>query len=133
VDILKMILVLLLLGTWFPCTAHCQLMNGRSAQSLVGQRDANLQAASRSGSGEDCRICDWVTSGGYEQSQTKVVAPEFAAGFVPSFYQAILDEQSLALNTGCETQRSTAPPELAPTFHFTFRMSLPPRAPSLIS
>lgn len=132
-DILKSILVLLLMGTWFPCAAHCQLIKSRAAQSLVEHHDASWQTASTSGNGEDCRICDWVASGGYEQSETKVVAPEFATVVVPSFCQTIHDKQSLALNSCSQTEWSTAPPELAPTFHFAFRTALPPRAPALIS
>lgn len=133
VDLLKSILVLLLMGTWFPCVVHCQLTNSRLAQNPAGCGNASFQTAFYAGSDEDCRICDWVSSGGYEQSETKVVAPEFATVVVPSFCQTILDEQLLALKSGCQTEWSTAPPELASTFHFAFRTALPPRAPSLIS
>lgn len=133
VDILKSFLVLLLLGTWFPCAANCQLMMSRAAQNLVEHHDASFQTAFNAGSDEDCQICDWVATGGCEQSETKVVAPEFATVVVPSFCQTILDEQLLALKSGCQTEWSTAPPELAATYHFAFRTALPPRAPSLIS
>jgi len=131
VRVFKTLLTLLLLANWFACTENCQLKKSRLVQNLAGNGGANFQAVSNNA--DDSRICDWIASGGYKNSESKVVVPEFVMAFLPTFWEATLDEQRLALKADCQTEWSTAPPEFFPTVHFASRAALPARAPSLAS
>ncbi len=129
----KTVLTVLLLANWFACTAHCELKKSQSPQNPAGHGNAHFQGASNSADADDSQICDWVASGGYKNSESNVVVPEFVLAFVPTFWKVALDEQLLTLKAGCQSESSTAPPELVPTVPFASRTALPARAPSIAS
>jgi hypothetical protein len=129
---LRTLLTVLLLANWFACTAHCQL----EKIGFFHEADchgAAIQSDSESNGHDDSRICDWMTSGGLQAADVRVIAPEaLAVVLAPLFANDSCDER-LALNSGGVVAWSVTPPELVHTFQFVLRTALPARAPSLAS
>ena len=130
---LKSLLTLLVLANWFACTAHCQSEKSRLIQNPDGRSSVSLQTASPRGGSENCHICDWVASGGYENAASRIVLPESVTPTPSDFLKAVLDAQLRAQESDGQTEWSTAPPDLTPTVHFASRAALPARAPSIAS
>jgi hypothetical protein len=129
----KTLLTVLLLANWFACTAHCQLEKIRFFHEAGSHPSAGCPSDSESSGHADSRVCDWVTSGGLQAADIRIIAPEaVAAVLAPLFANDACDER-LALNSGGVIEWSVAPPELVHTFQFALRTALPARAPSLAS
>ncbi len=127
------VLTFLLLANWFACIAHCQ-----SELCQIGWRPAHqvqsaFQGPSQAGAGQDCPICDWVASGGYKASESRVATPDLAKVLTSAFRPAAPREGSLPPKQACFAEWSTPPPARAGTFLFVCRTALPARAPSLSS
>jgi hypothetical protein len=127
----KTVVTLLLLSLWLPATSHALLeqvgwihtAHADAHGDSDGDNDNNHDAADGL-----CR----VTS-----TDVQVPQPELSGGLCLasvdfSLTLARLFEAELALPNGPDPP-GAAPPELSHTWQFSFRASLPPRAPSLIS
>lgn len=133
VRVLKSLLTVLLLANWFACTAHCQLEKTGFLHAPDSHQGACSRSDSESNGHDDSRVCDWVTSGGLQATDIRVVAPEaLAVALAPLFATDACDER-LSLKSGGLIEWSVAPPELVHTFQFVLRTALPARAPSLAS
>ena len=91
-------------------------------------------AASQVADGEECPgICDWVVTGGYKASESRVEAPEWFAVSVPALLGACQTPKPLPQDQRALAERSIPPPERADTYLFYCRTALPPRAPSFVA
>ena len=130
---LKTLLTLTLLVNWFACAANCQLAKTGFFHETGSHPSAGCPSDSESGGHADSRVCDWVTSGGLQAADIRVIAPEaLAIELAPLFATDACDER-LSLKSGGLIEWSVAPPELVHTFQFVHRTALPARAPSLAS
>lgn len=127
---LKTFFVLLLLGTWFPCTVRCSMEMMASVEPLaccdnskVGNDSSQTPASS-----EQC-VCTWMRSGGYAfQKCAPLNAPEdvlLLFTLSPHIEESPTDP---AL-----PKFVFSPPELSTSWQFYFRTASPPRAPSIAS
>ena len=127
----KTVVTVLLLALWQPATSHALL------EQIGWIHTAHDDTPDGSGSDTDNDhdaadgICQ-VTS-----NHVDVPQPDFTGGLLWAraaftLTLAALFEASCALPSGPDPP-GTAPPELSHTWQFSFRASLPPRAPSVIS
>lgn len=121
----------LLLALWLPATSHALLeqvgwihtAHADAHDPSDADHDDNHDAADGL-----CRIAS---------TDVHVPQPESAGGLLLVSTECLLTlaalfEASLALPNGPDPP-GAAPPELSLTWQFSFRASLPPRAPALIS
>lgn len=127
----KQVLTLLLLANWFACVVHCQLGQARLVGSLAKDSRPSFQAASPGNSGEECHICQWVATGGYKASDSRLAGPELVPVLMPAFTPA--PQHELPPKQSHFAEWSTPPPDLGGTFLFVCRTALPARAPSFDS
>lgn len=124
-------MTLLVLANWFACIVHCQSEQARLPSNPVGSLQTGFVAASQASGGEDCHVCDWVATGGYKTSESRVVAPDVVPVLMPTFTP--VPHSSLPVTQVHFAEWSTPPPDLPGTFLFVCRTALPVRAPSLAS
>ena len=112
---------------------HCQLEKTGLAHHFAGNSPVSVHTLSNSGDDGDSQICDWITSGGLQTSESRVCAPEFVASPFAFFLSIALSDVIMLPMLGGQAQSSLAPPELASSVQFVLRTALPVRAPSLTS
>lgn len=112
---------------------HCQLAKTGLAHNIAGNSPLSVQNISDSDDANDSQICDWVTSGGLQFSESRVSAPAFVASPFAIFLSIALSDVITLPRPGGQVQSSIAPLELASSVQFALRTALPVRAPSLIS
>jgi hypothetical protein len=123
----KTVVTILLLALWLPATSHTLLEQAGWIHTA--------HAGDAPDSDNDHDAADGICR--FASTHVQVPQPEMCAGPLLgsldfSLTLAALFEASLALPSG-PAPPGTAPPELAPSWQFSFRASLPPRAPALIS
>lgn len=91
----KQILTVLVLANWFACIVHCQSEQARLTSNSVGAVRTSFVAASQANGGEDCHVCDWVATGGYKTSESRVMAPDVVTVLLPTFTPVPHSELSL--------------------------------------
>ena len=112
---------------WLPVSAHCQF---ESIPGLEFLR-CSVETSTAHNSAKDCSNCCAVEDSQYRAEHVRLTIPTpdlFPVFVVPvlSAASALPVEASLGILTA-------APPQLLKTWHFTSRMALPARAPSLAS
>ena len=127
----KQVLALLVLANWFACIIHCQAEQARLADNPSNSSHPSFTAPSQAGGGEDCHICDWVATGGYKTSESRVAVPDLVTIPLLPIPPAPCVEPSLAQVHFAEW--STPPPDSPSTFLFVCRTALQVRAPSIAS
>ena len=130
---LKTLLTVLLLANWFACTAHCQVEKTGFFNESGSHHCPGGHSDSESSGHGDSRVCDWVTSGGLQATDIRVVAPEALAVALAPLLATDLCDERLTPNSRGGAESSVAPLELVHTFQFVLRTALPARAPSLAS
>ena len=115
---------------WLPVSAHCQIETVPGFEFLACLTESACHDDQSSGRG-DTECCCAAEKSQYRTEQLRVVLPTpdlllaiFAPVLTPA--KALPDEVSLGILTA-------APPQLLKTWHFTSRMALPARAPSIAS
>ncbi len=126
---LKTVVTMLLLAFWMPATSHALL------EQAGWIHTAHEGTDDHSGTDNDHDAADGICH--IASTNVQVPQPELHGGPLLasaslSLALAVLFEASLALPNGPDPP-GVAPPELSQTWQFSFRASLPPRAPSLIS
>lgn len=120
------------MANWFACTGHCALERAVGFPRTFATGDGVTSHASCVKSEESQRICDWVLSGGYAFSATRVTLPQFNPLPDPALAALFreLASQQQDYNIGV---RGIDPPIPTDTFLFVCRTALPVRAPSFLS
>ena len=112
---------------WLPMASHCDLehLPGMEFLACCGPENTAPQH-------KDCEtdVCASIESGNYKMEEQAVVAPvpPLLAPILISPAPAELENQSVAV-----ASTSTVPTDLLQRWHFTLRVALSPRAPSLPS
>ena len=123
---------LLVLALWLPCTMHCTLEAAGITLSNCCESSHNTEHSDGSPPTDpchDCHACSAVESDGMVKADSSVkVQPLLAVVCVR------LRLEALAV-PATEASRAWAvsPPEPPPSWRFTERAALPPRAPSRLS
>ncbi len=126
---LKTFVTVSLLAFWLPATSHALLEESGWIHTTHTDKDGATDTDNDHDAADGiCRAAS---------TDVQVPQPELTDGRLlacASFWvtPAALFEASLALPKGPDPP-GAAPPELSHTWQFSFRASLPPRAPSLIS
>jgi hypothetical protein len=132
VKLVKKTFVLALVAFWALVTNHCALEDipglGFLACATQVSEDVPHQP---SGCGDDDACAD-VESGFYKSEESQVSAGKASVAPV-AFVLALLSDLSALEPTASQISAEATPPELAHTWHFSFRTALPPRAPSFLS
>ena len=128
--VLKSILTLLVLANWFACTGHCAFERTSLPASVTAGVNLQSQAACVTPE-ESHHICDWVLSGGYAFSETRVTLPAFAPHM--DAVLALLHRELLSQEECGVSDCGIDPPRPISTFLFVCRTALPVRAPSSVS
>lgn len=128
----KTVLTLLLLATWFPCTAHCEVEASRLLKcvSLSDPCCAHTNTSSEIGG---CQVCDWVSSGAYKTQNSRIMAPESVPASLFTFFAVPSFAETVPTRQEAYPKLTAAPPDLLNVFQFVSRTALPARAPSLVS
>jgi hypothetical protein len=126
---LKTFVTMLVLALWLPATSHALLERAGWIHTPhtdeEGARDTDNDHDAADG------FCHVASTDVHVPQPELNGGQSFAfSGFALTF--ASLFEPSLALPNGPDPP-GAAPPELSQTWQFSFRASLPPRAPSMIS
>lgn len=129
---LKQVLTLLLLANWFACIAHCQLELSLGEGHPILRAQTGFQAPSPASEGADDHICDWVVTGGYKISESRVAAPDWVASLLPDFHPPLSPQAPPPLPLVHFAEWSTPPPVRADSFLLVCRTALPVRAPAFI-
>lgn len=126
---IKAAVALMLALVWLPAVSCCLI----DASGLLGKQDccAKEHALSVPSPGNCDQPCGTLASATYlsQQDQMLLVAP---LGLPLYDCATFLMEVQRPAEIGCLLP-TTAPPELAGGWQFSFRAALPPRAPSLAS
>ena len=112
---------------WLPVSAHCQLEKVPGLEFLRCSADPQA-ACGNTENCNDCRCCA-IERSSYKSEQSPLIVslPDLLpVSTTPVPDLALPDEVSLGILT-------TAPPQLLKIWHFTARMALPVRAPSIAS
>ncbi len=125
----KTVVTMLLLALWLPATSHALLEQAGWIHA------AHVDAGGAPDTDNDHDAADGVCR--VTSTNIQVPQPEWSSGVLLAWTDVSLTlaawfEASLALPNG-PAPPGAAPPELSQTWQFSFRASLPPRAPSLIS
>jgi hypothetical protein len=124
---LKTVVTILLLVLWLPATSHALLEQAGWIHTAHGDADND------SGRDNDHDAADGICH--RASSHVQVPKPELNTELLPAAGNDLFTaafEISLTLSNGYDPP-GAAPPELSSTWQFSFRASLPPRAPSMIS
>jgi hypothetical protein len=128
---LKSFFALLLLGTWFSCTAHCtlEMMTADKPLACCDNTKFGSNSSQAPASPDHC-VCGWVKSGGYTFSESTplVIAPTDA---LPLFTLSSPGEESFT--DPALPKLIFSRPKFSTSWQFAFRTALPARAPSLAS
>ncbi len=122
-------MTVLLLALWLPATSHALL----EQVGWIHTPHTDEEGAPDTDNDHDAAdgFCHVASTGVHVPQPELSGGQSFAlSGFWLTF--AALFEASLALPNGPDPP-GAAPPELSHTWQFSFRASLPPRAPSMIS
>ncbi len=120
-------LALLLVLTWAPLTAHCQLESVTGLELLQCPSGAQTPSSSHC---DNSSCCDWET-GQYRLPQNQSPVAAYWLALAPSEFTVIEVVSSPVF--GSPVIQVTGPAELAVTWQFAFRAALPIRAPSIAS
>ena len=127
---LKTVVTVLLLALWLPATSHALLEQAGWIHTEHADADGD------SDTDNDHDVADGICRAA--STDVQVPQPELTGPPMPissldfSLGLAALLQASLAAPNGPDPP-GAAPPELSHTWQFSFRASLPPRAPSPIS
>lgn len=124
----KTIVTMLLLAGWLPATSHALLEQVGWIHTAHADAHDDSDADNHDAADGFCRVAS---------TDVQVPQPELSGGLWLasvgfSLTLATLFEAELALPNGPDPP-GAAPPELSHTWQFSFRASLPARAPSVIS
>jgi hypothetical protein len=127
----KTVVMMLLLALWLPATSHALL----EQVGWIHTAHADAHDASDADNDDNHDAADGLCR--VASTDVQVPPPELTGGLLLvsadfSLTLAALFETSLALPNGPDPP-GAAPPELSHTWQFSFRASLPARAPSVIS
>ena len=125
---LKGILVLLLLATWLPCTARCELE--KTAVPDCGGTCKASQAGRHcpKSSAEHGCACGWTATGGYETSEDYIeTEPALPLAIAPIIHTGMLLPRRCVLLDQLIVSRMPGD-----GWRFSSRAALPPRAPSFL-
>ena len=125
----KTVVTMLLLAVWLPATSHALLEQAGWIHTAHADEDGAPDTDNDHDAADGfCR----AASTDVQVPQPELSGEQLLASAGFSFTFAALFEAALALPNGPDPPGS-APPELSRTWQFSFRASLPPRAPSMIS
>lgn len=125
----KTVVTILLLALWLPATSHALLEQAEWIHTAHTHADGAPDTDNDHDAADGiCRVAP---------TDVQVPQPELTGGLLLAWTSFSLTlaasfEASFALPNGLDPP-GTAPPELSHSWQFSFRASLPPRAPSLIS
>lgn len=131
VKLAKKTFALAFLAFWALMTNHCALefVPGFDLFACSPQEEATPHQPTDCG---DEDACATIESGLYKSEQSHLSAGKAPVVSV-AFALALLSPPAALERAASQVSPEATPPELAHTWHFSFRTALPPRAPSLVS
>lgn len=128
---MRTIIALLLLALWLPATQHCGLEAAGMISSAVDCHEANDCQTPHEKSNCDADNCQAVENAAYKNSLTVLKIDTPAVLTCLCCLHEITPETIWVPLISPE--RTTTPPELAPSWHFIARAAPSPRAPTTVS
>jgi len=128
VNRLKPFVALIVLALWASCTIRCELWCLAGSEEAACCVSAEAPSPAMPAPADDC-VCSWVKSGRYI-AETSLVPLPLPVGVLLKNLSADLSIPSSPASIAVST---TSPPDLLPSWQFSSRAALPPRAPSFVS